>query len=499
MSLLGQNIPFLSVLAALAAACLSFLLPDIAARRLHLCVVLLTGGANGYLLFRVLLTGRAFCYPLGLPGAPWSSEFYAAPVEILLVVLFCFLILCAVLGGARDLQDEISSSKRSLYFCMMDLLLAGVIGLSYTNDLFSGYLFLEIITAASCALVMARETPLSTVATLRYLVLSLLGSGLFLFAASLLYAITGQLSMPYLGEGIAVIAQSGAYRPALLILSCLLVASLAMKSALFPFYAWMPGASANATTTSSAVLSGVILNVHILFLIKILRRVFSFSLVQSLGLFDILFLFGLMAMFAGSADAMRENHSKRMAAYSTVAQVGYIYLGIGTGLSSGMVAAMMQLIIHATAKTLLLVSIGGLIDKSGHRKQLYALKGAAYRNRVSGIGFTLGAFSMVGLPLLGGFISKLFLADVFFLGGWRLSGAVIALGISSVLNALYYIPAVIRIWTADLDQNGVPIRVASRCDNRRAVSVAALGLATCLLGVCYEPIANILSVGITLL
>ena len=218
-----------------------------------------------------------------------------------------------------------------------------------------------------------------------------------------------------------------------------------------------------------------------------------------MGLCDVLFVFGLLAMIMGSLNAMRESHLKRMAAYSTIAQIGYIYIGIGIGAASGLIAAMLQLVVHSASKALVLISAGGLIDESGHHKHLYDLKGAGHRNPIAGIGFTLGALSMVGLPLLGGFISKLYLTDAAMLGGVRLSGAILALGVSSVLNALYYIPAIIRIWTNDSEENDLLASIQPYCDPHRAAAILTLCLCVVLLGIFYEPFTEIFRTGIELL
>src|SRR5699024_6976526 len=113
---------------------------------------------------------------------------------------------------------------------------------------------------------------------------------------------------------------------------------------------------------------------------------------------DVILVFGLLGMVVGSLAAMRENHIKRMLAYSSVAQVGYIFMGIGLGSSEGMIASCFHILVHACCKPLLFLCAGRLSAVSGHHKSLRNLRGSAYRDIGAGIGFTVGALSMIGIP-----------------------------------------------------------------------------------------------------
>ena len=116
----------------------------------------------------------------------------------------------------------------------------------------------------------------------------------------------------------------------------LIVAGLGVKSAMFPFHLWLPDAHGGATTASSAILSGLVLKGYIVLLLVMILRVFSLELMVELGAADVILAFGLLGMIFGSLAAMRENHIKRMLAYSSVAQVGYIFMGIGLGTMEGL-------------------------------------------------------------------------------------------------------------------------------------------------------------------
>ena len=127
--------------------------------------------------------------------APWGNEIRGGPLEALMATMFCIVMGFSVLGGLGNIFEDVPKKKQYLYFLMMNLLLCSMIALIYTNDMFTAYVFIEINTLAACAIVMAKEGGETIVATIRYLIMSLLGSGLFLMGIALLYNITGHLLM----------------------------------------------------------------------------------------------------------------------------------------------------------------------------------------------------------------------------------------------------------------------------------------------------------------
>jgi multicomponent Na+:H+ antiporter subunit D len=297
--------------------------------------------------------------------------------------------------------------------------------------------------------VAAKDTPETVFATIRYLFMSLLGSGFFLLAIVFLYAITGYLSMPDILAEMHRLAATGAYALPVTVIVLLFSVGLAVKSALFPFHTWLPSAHGSATTASSAILSGIVLKGYIILLLKIFYRVFGLTFIHRLRVADVLFAFGLLVMIAGSVFAIRERDIKRMLAYSSVAQVGYIFMGIGLSTALGMVAACYHILAHAVTKPLLFCAADGLIDVSGHSKDISAMKGAGRRNVPAGIGFTAGALSMVGIPLFSGFVSKFYFAMGSLGSPGKMIPTLTVLVLSTVLNAMYYLPVLVTIYMGD--------------------------------------------------
>lgn len=497
-----QNIPFFSIVACMLVGIFTSLVHDgKKALRIHLLLMGIVAAATLYLLVCVTKSGESFLYMVGIVGHPWGNELRCGPLEAALALAFTVVMGLCVLGGLEDVYHDIHPSKLTLYFVMCDLLLASLLALVYTNDLFTAYVFIEINTIASCALVMAKDSGATIAATMRYLVMSLLGSGLFLFGLSMLYWLTGHLLIPNVHDAIQVLYTTGEYALPLTIILGMMVVGLSVKSALYPFHTWLPDAHGSATTSSSAILSGLVLKGYIVLVIKLVYQVCTPEVFRALHLNTVLLLLGALAMIMGSVNAIKETHVKRMIAYSSVAQIGYIYLGIGLGTAAAMVAAVYQILVHAFTKPLLFCCAGEMAGASYHHKHMYFLRGAAHRSRVAGLGFTLGGLSMVGLPLLGGFAVKFYLADAALMGSWQLVLALGALAVSSVLNALYYMPIIINIWSQGDRHDPDPLPGLRDKPVRAsfAVSAVCLSVGAIALGIFLQPVADFLALGLSLM
>lgn len=468
---------------------------------LNQIMLALTGASTLYLLIAVTRAGAAFDYQMGIVGHPFGNELRCGPLEAALALAFTIVMACCLLGGKDDLFHDMHPEKISLYYVMTDMLLASLLAMVYTNDLFTAYVFIEINTLASCALVMAKDGGATIAATMRYLVMSFLGSGLFLFGLSLLYWITGHLLIPNVGEAVQELYATGEYAVPLTIIMGMVTVGLCVKSALYPFHTWLPDAHGSATTGSSAILSGLVLKGYIILIIKLVVQVISPEVFCGLHLDAVLLVLGALAMVMGSVSAVSETHIKRMIAYSSVAQIGYIYLGIGLGTTAAMVAAIYQILVHAFTKPLLFCCAGELANASHHHKHFYFLRGAGHRAPMAGLCFTLGGLSMVGIPLLGGFAVKFYLADAAILGSWKMIVALGALAASSVLNALYYLPVIINIWSKELHGDPDPLPGMLRKPLMPSFAISCIGLTAgaVALGVFLQPVAKFLAMGLSLM
>ncbi len=493
-----QNIPFFSIFLAMFGGMITPLVRSgNIAHKIHVFIAFTVCVMSGVLLWYTWRLGESFTFMMGHFPAPWGNELRAGPLEALMALTFGVVMLLSAFGGFEFVQHDVVAQKQKFYFIMLNTIFGGMLALVYTNDIFTAYVFIEIITLASCALIMAKGTAQAMVGTTHYLVISLLGSGTILLGISILYSVTGHLLFPQMKEQIITLVEQGKYNFPFVVVTGFIFIGLAMKSALFPFHTMLPGAYQAAVPTSSAILSGLVLKSYILLGIKLIYSVFSVDVMLNIKILDILFIFGLCGMVMGSVYAMRETRMKRMLAYSSVAQIGYIYMGIGMGTRIGMVAACFHILAHAITKSMLFLCCGHMVEDCGNKEQIYYLRGAGHRNPVAGVGFTVGALSMVGIPLFVGFISKLYFATASIFAPGKMAAVLIVLGISMVLNAMYFLPSVIAIWTP-IKKEGEKVERVSISPSF-AFSIIFFILLNITLGIFYHPFIRIIEMGIVLL
>ena len=362
MMALAQNFPFFSIVLAMFAGIISSVLPGKAAKWLNTLVITAVGVMSGWLLVFLCRTGEPFVYWMGHFPAPWGNELRAGLLEAGIALVFAVIMLFSLVGGRPRLELEVSEEKQNLYYILTNLLLSSLLVMVYTNDLFTAYVFVEINTIAACGLIMIREIGRTIEAAVRYMIMSLLGSGLFLIGICILYDLTGHLLMSNIKQSLALIVADGTYTAPLLTTIGLMSAGLAIKSALFPFHSWLPDAYGYSTVSSSAMLSSLVSKGYLFLQIKIFYRVIGLDVITNSQVIHILFLFGLMGMIFGSLSAIRENDIRRMISFSSVAQIGYIYMGFGLGTELGMIASVYHIISHAATKSLLFLSAVGITD-----------------------------------------------------------------------------------------------------------------------------------------
>lgn len=491
------NLPLFCIVASLLCGVLSSVLPQRAGKWLTCLLSAATAAASGLVLIFVLQRGAPVIYQMGHFPHPWGNELSFGILEPLICMLFSLVLLLCMVGGARELERDTEPEKRGLYFSMADLVLASLLALSYTNDVFTGYVFIEICTIAACGLLMIRQIGRTTLASVRYMIFSLIGSGLFLLGVTFLYSVTGHLLMPELRQAVADLWQTGAHRTALLTAIVLMTVGLCVKSGLFPFHFWMPDTYGAATPASSGILSGLVSKGYILLLIKLIFRVFGAEVFYACGVRNVLYVLGVAGMVVGSVSAMRQNDIARMIALSSAAQIGYIYMGLGISPGLGVTAALFHILTHALTKPALFLSAAKLRQVSGNSRRFKDLQGSAHKNPIAGAAFAIGAFSMIGLPMTMGFIAKYLFALAGFHTVYRLVPTMLALAVSTVLNTYYFARTVIRIYnTRDL---GAYTRV--RLKDQPGYAAAALVLAglNVLFGVLSAPLIHLLERGVAML
>ena len=494
------NFPFFSILISLFSGTICSVLPAKAAKAVNRLVIAAVGLMSAVLLLYLLSTGESFIYWMGHFPAPWGNEIRAGVLEAGMAMFFSIVMLLSMTGGRKKLFDEVEYSKHNIYYILVDMMLSSLLALIYTNDLFTAYVFVEINTIAACGLIMIRQNGRTIEAAVRYMIMSLLGSGLLLMGICMLYDLTGHLLMSNIQQAMADIMANGTYRIPMLVTVGIMTIGLAIKSALFPCHAWLPDAYGYATVSSAAMLSSLVSKGYIFLLIKIFYRVIGLDIIYSSHIIGILFIFGLCGMLFGSFSAIGEKDIRRMIAFSSVAQIGYIYMGFGLGTQEGMVASVYHILVHAATKSLLFISAIGLTEVSGGSRSFFALNGSGYRNRIAGVGFAVGSLSMVGIPSFSGFVSKLLFAKAAIINPtWKMFPTVIVLAISTILNAIYFLKTVIRIYTPESalveEEKGY---YGIRWNQQRlyTVTIILFVILNLILGMNSQPVIHLIETGL---
>ena len=443
---LWQNLPLLMIVLPLMCAVISSVLPGKGARGLMTGLSLFSLLAMGFLLWQVNEEGASYIYVMGEIGAPFGNELRIGVTECLIGLLFMLVLVVSILGGWRRLTRDVAPNRMHLYGVMVCLLISAVTAITFTNDLFTAYVFIEISTIAAGTLISATNQGRTLFASTRYMIMNLLGSGMFLLGLSILYSLTGQLLFPQIEQSVSALLAEGNYAVPLALCCVLMTLGIACKSALYPFHTWLPNAYASATPTSSTLLSSMISKMYIFLLIKIFFRAAG-SQVFERGISDVLFVFSIVGIILGSVVAIREHHFSRMIAYSSVSQIGYIFLGISLGTDAGMAAALFHILAHSAAKSMLFLSANKLREVSGDSDAFRDIRASGLRAPLAGLAFAIGACSLVGIPLLGGFTSKVFLARAGLeMEAWKMIALLLTLALSTALNAAYLLRTTLTLY-----------------------------------------------------
>ena len=456
-----QNVPLFSVMLPILCAVACMPLKARFAVRLTFvsCAAVFVMSAG--LLVHTAQTGSSYIYMMGHFPAPFGNELRAGPFESLAAAVFSAVMLCSAAGGLEDVRRTVPVQKTNLFYVMINILMAAMLVINYTNDLFTAFIFIDIITISACSVICFKPGGKPLVASMTYLVMSLAGSALILFSIALLYGITGHLLMSGLKESISLLVASGQYNLQLFIAAAMMTAGIGIKSALFPFHTWLPDAYTNAVTTASSVLSGLITKCCLLLLIKLIFRVFGLENMNLLRVTDLLTVFGMAGLVWGAVCAARQRNIKRMLSYASVYQIGFIAACIGLGTFEGMAAASYHMLVHASAKSMLFCAAGALIQANPkHSMNLSDLRGTARRVPLAGVAFVIGGFSLIGVPPFSGFFSKMLLADAAAGTRFWLPVFLVCIVAGTLLSTLYYLPAMAGMFLHAPENGGGRVKLA---------------------------------------
>ena len=425
----GQ-LPALIVVLPLTAALVTPLLGRASRRLLWPFVILVlvaTHAFSVWSLVSVLARGTVH-YHFGGWAPPWGIEYVIDPLAAGMASLISLVSLASAVYSAPYMRYR-GWLGPSAFYCLYLLLTSGLLGIVTTGDVFNLYVFLEILSLSTYALVASGGNR-GTVAAFRYLMLGTIGASFYLLGVGYLYALTGTLNMADLGARLAPLMHSGVAAVAV----GLLVTGLGIKMALFPLYGWLPDAYSYAPVPVAAFIAATGGKVAAYALYRLLYLVIGNQGPLS-PVLDIVGWAAAAGIIAGSIMAIAQKDVMRMLAYSSVSQMGYIALGLSLGNTAGLIGALLHIPAHAFMKSLLFLSAGAVEWRTG-RRDIPGFAGVCGRLPLTTGAFAVAALSMVGIPPTLGFFSKWYLAQGCLDSGNTVFLVVILL--SSLLNAIYF-------------------------------------------------------------
>jgi multicomponent Na+:H+ antiporter subunit D len=411
-------------------------------------------------------------HELGGWPPPFGIEYVLDPLSayvIAIVALVGTLVFVYPTKAAFDLRP----GRGVPLYPLALLLVTGLVGVMLSGDLFHLFVFLEIYAISTYALVSLGGDR-AVFASFRYLLLGTVGSGLYLLGVGFIYFSTGTLNMADVAAQLPGMTED----PAVLGSMALIVLGLALKMALFPLHVWLPDAHTYSPPGVAALLAAVQVKAGAYALVRILFDVYGPAYAGSgVPIDTALTWFGAAGIVVGSVLAIQQTDLKRMLAYSTVAQLGYIGLGIGLATPLALVGALLHVLNHALMKSGLFLVAGGILQRVGI-KEIARFSGLGQRMPLVMGGFVVLALSMVGIPPTAGFFSKFYLVSATVeTGDWVLATVVIG---SSLLTAVYFLRLFERIFVLPPEEEVVAR--ATEPEPRIASTVGVLAVAVLAVG-----------------
>ena len=346
-------------------------------------------------------------YHMGGWAPPWGIEYAVDSANAFILLLVSVIATVVLLYCPSSVSKEIRAGREHLFYCMFILCLTGLLGIAITGDAFNVFVFLEISSLSSYALIAMGSQRKALTASFQYLIMGTIGATFFLIGIGLLYMITGTLNMADLQTRIPQIQDS---RP-LLAAFAFITVGLALKAALFPLHLWLPNAYTYAPSGVSAFMAATATKVSLYVLLRFTFTLFGAEFAfGELPLHWVLLVPAVIAMFAGSFSAIFQRDIKRMLAYSSVAQIGYITLAIALASQAGVQAAMLHMFNHGLMKAALFCALGCIFYRIGSTR-IEAMAGLGRQMPWTFAAIVAGGLSLLGAPLTAGFISKWFLVQ----------------------------------------------------------------------------------------
>lgn len=370
-------------------------------------------------------------YAIGSWPAPWGIEYRIDAANAFMLVLLGFVAAVVAPYAWASVRVEVPRENHYLFYALYCLTLAGLGGITVTGDAFNLFVFLEISSLASYVLIALDRDRRALLAAYQYLILGTIGATFIVVGVGLLYLMTGTLNLADIATRLGDVGQS---RPVLAALAFLTV-GISLKAALFPLHMWLPGAYAHAPSAVSALLAATATKVSVYVLLRFYFSVFGTTTVfTAMPMGDVLLALSIAAMIVASIAAFFQSDLKRLLAYSSVAQIGYITLGVSFASATGLTGGIVHLFNHGVTKGALFMLAGTIVFRLGSTR-LDRMAGLARSMPITCAGIVVGGLGLIGVPGTAGFITKWYLVlAAVEAGAWWIAFVVVA---SSMIAVAY--------------------------------------------------------------
>lgn len=403
--MIATHYPVLQVVIPLIAAPICSLLPKTRLPWLFATLVAWISLVVSIFLLQEVYQNGPLSYELGSWPAPWGIQYYIDVVGAFVLVIVSAIAAITLLASRCLVETDIAAHKHSLFYTAFLLCFTGLLGIVATGDAFNVFVFLEISSLSSYALIAMGDNRKALTASYEYLIMGTIGATFILIGIGLLYMQTGTLNMLDLRERIHHIDGFRSVHAAF----AFFTVGISLKLALFPLHHWLPNAYAHAPSVVSTFLAATATKVALYLMYRVFYTIFGFEFsfnVLNLGL--ILLPLSIIAIVISSFTAIFQPGVKRLLAYSSLAQIGYMTLGISLATKAGLIASVLHLFNHAFIKGGLFMCMACMLTRMKSTR-FADLAGAGRSMPWTSAAFVVGGLALIGVPLTSGFISKWYL------------------------------------------------------------------------------------------
>ncbi|GJM09202.1 MAG: cation:proton antiporter [Lysobacteraceae bacterium] len=399
-----------------------------------------------------VLAGAVLSYQMGGWAAPYGIELRVDSLNALMLLVVSGASTLALLAGRQSLTLQIGEERLPLFMAAWLLALAGLVGILVSGDAFNIFVFMEISSLASYILISGGPDRRALPSVFKYLIAGTLGATFYLIGVGMVYMMTGTLNIADMEARLAGVGDTNV----VFVAAGFITIGLALKAAIYPMHAWMPNAYTFAPNIVTAFIAACSTKVALYVLLRMDFFVFQKNLVDHESQFTYLLMpLALLGIVFGSVAAVFERNIKRILAFSSVAQIGYILLGASLISVSGFTAAVLHLFNHALAKSALFLAVAAM-GLYFARLRLQVLRGAGRKMPWTFAAFVVAGLSLIGVPGTAGFVSKWALISAALESNLVVPLLVLILG-SSLLAIVYIGRIVEHLWFGDATDKAVQI------------------------------------------